>query len=149
MNSAFEEETVVNLKLMTIFARLGKSISNKVVPDIKKYGLTPNQFGVLEALYNKGPLTVNEIIVKTLSSSGNIDLVIKNLEKMNLVMKRVSAEDKRCRKVELTEKGWELISTVFPEHVLCVDNMFSRMGLSEKKELSKLMKNLSKSIGEL
>lgn len=147
MNESWTEETTTNLKMMTIFSRLGNAISKTVVPDIKSYGLTVNQFGVLEALFHKGPLTVNEIIEKTLSSSGNMDLVIKNLEKMNLVTKKVSVEDKRSRKVELSPKGRELISSVFPLHQECVDKMFSGMDLSEKKELSELMKKLSKSIG--
>ena len=147
MDGSYTEETTVNLKLITIFSRLGNAIGRTIVPDIRTYGLTPNQFGVLEALFHKGPLTVNEIIEKTLSSSGNIDLVIKNLEKANLVIKKVSDEDKRCRKVELTDKGWELISVVFPIHLECVNKMLIGMGLSEKKELSELMKKLSKSIG--
>jgi DNA-binding MarR family transcriptional regulator len=148
MDREYDEETAINLKMITILSRLGKAINKNVVPDIKKYGLTPNQFGVLEALFHKGALTVNEIIDKTLSTSGNMDLVIKNLEKLNLVMKKVSDDDKRYRKVELTDKGRELISVVFPQHVLCVDKMFSVMELSEKKELSERMKKLSKGIGD-
>ena len=148
MNKSYTEETNINLKMMIILSRLVKAIEQTAVPDIKTHGLTPNQFGVLEALFHKGALTINEIIEKTLSSSGNIDLVIKNLEKSNLVLKKVSDEDKRSRKLELTDKGRELISVVFPLHLECVDKMFSGMDLAEKKELSELMKKLSRTIGE-
>lgn len=144
----FSKETKINLKMMTIISRFVKTIRKTVEPDIKRYGLTANQFGVLEALLNKGSLTVNEIIDKTLSSSGNIDLVIKNLEKLNLVVKRVCDEDKRSRKVELTDKGREIISVAFPLHQECVDRMFSGMDVSQKIELSELMKKLSNSIGD-
>jgi DNA-binding MarR family transcriptional regulator len=148
MTRDYDEETIINLKMMTIISRLGKAIGQTIVPDIKSYGLTPNQFGVLEALYHKGSLTISEIIDKTLSSSGNMDLVIKNLEKLDLVIKNISSEDKRYRKVELTGKGRNLISHAFPLHVECVNKMFNAMELSKKKELSELIKELSKSIGE-
>ena len=148
MNKSYSEETSINLKMMIIISRLVKAIDQTVTPDIKEHGLTPNQFGVLEALFHKGALTINEIIEKTLSSSGNIDLVIKNLEKSNLVIKKISHEDKRSRKVELTHKGRELISAVFPLHLECVNKMFNGMELDEKKELSEYMKKLSKSIGD-
>jgi MarR family 2-MHQ and catechol resistance regulon transcriptional repressor len=43
--------------------------------------LTISQFGVLEALYHKGPLCQRDIASKILKSTGNITLVIVNLEK--------------------------------------------------------------------
>ncbi len=147
MNESFTEETKANLKMMITISRLVKAIDRIVTPDIKEHGLTPTQFGVLETLYHKGPLTVNEIIEKILSSSGNMDLVIKNLEKSDLVIKKVSEDDRRSRKVELTVKGRKLISEVFPSHLDCVNKMFSGIKLKKKKEVSELMKTLSKSIG--
>ncbi len=134
--------------MMIIISRMVKTIEQVLIPNSKEQGITVKQFGVLEVLYHKGALTINEIIEKTLSSSGNMDLVIKNLEKSNLVIKKVSEVDKRSRKVDLTLKGKNLISEYFPAHTQCVDNIFSGMELTEKIELSELMKKLSKSIGD-
>lgn len=106
------------------------------------------QFAVLEALFHKGPLTVNEIIETTLSSSGNMGVVIRNLEKAGFVKKAVSEQDRRSRKVSLTDKGEELIAALFPEHVKDIMRAFKGLDISEKSALIELVKKLGKSIGE-
>lgn len=62
---------------------------------MKAGGLTSSQFAVLEALYNKGDLKICEIIEKILTTSGNITVVIKNLEKEEFISKYPDPEDKR------------------------------------------------------
>ncbi len=148
MNKNFDAETELNLKMMIIIARMVKVIDQTVIPDICSRGLTPSQFGVLEALLHKGPLTVNEIIEKTLSTSGNMGLVISNLERSGLVLKKVSETDRRSRTIELTDEGRRLIEEIFPFHVEVVNRMFSGIELSEKEQMAELMKKLSKSIGD-
>lgn len=143
-----DKETALNLKMMIIIGKMIKAIDQSIIPEINANGLTPTQFGVLEALYNKGSLTVNEIIEKTLSSSGNMGLVIKNLERSGLILKKISDVDRRSRKVELTEKGRKIIADFFPIHVQSINKMFSGMDYTEKTELAELMKKLSKSIGD-
>ena len=148
MKKNFDKETELNLKMMIIIARMVKAIDQTVIPDINSHGLTPSQFSVLEALLHKGPLTVNEIIEKTLSTSGNMGLVISNLERSGLVLKKVSETDKRSRTIELTNEGRKLIEEIFPPHVEIVNRMFSGIDLSEKEQMAEMMKKLSKSIGD-
>ena len=74
-------EKEINLKLVIVLGRLMKSMEQALAPRIIKAGITITQFGVLESLYYKGPLAVNEIIRITLSSSGNMGVVISNIEK--------------------------------------------------------------------
>src|SRR5574341_2113627 len=64
--------------------------------------LTPSQFGVLETLLHLGPLCQSEIGSKLLKSSGNITLVIDNLEKRGLVRRIRRQDDRRFIPVSLT-----------------------------------------------
>jgi MarR family 2-MHQ and catechol resistance regulon transcriptional repressor len=141
-------EKEINLKLIIVLGRMTKSMDKAFTPEIYKSGITMTQFGVLEALFHKGPLTVNEIIEATLSSSGNMGVVIRNLEKAGLVKKAVSEQDKRSRKISLTDKGSELIAALFPEHVKDIMKAFKGLDISEKSTLIELIKKLGKSIGE-
>ena len=68
-------------------------------------GLTISQFGVLEALHHKGPLCQRDIAVKILKSTGNITLVIDNLEKQGLVTRERTSEDRRYLTIRLTGQG--------------------------------------------
>ena len=131
-----------------VIARMVKAIDRFLIPEINARGLTPTQFSVMEALYHKGPLSVNEIIEKTLSSSGNMCLVIGNLLQSGFVSKAISEQDRRARKVELTEKGRRIIADVLPAHIQRVNTMLSGMTLPEKRRLVEQMQKLSISISE-
>ena len=76
--------------------------------------LTPSQFAVLEVVYHLGPMCQSDIGSKLLKSSGNITLVIDNLEKRNLVRRQRDKYDRRMVQVQLTDKGRALISQLFP-----------------------------------
>ena len=112
-------------------------------------GLTTSQFGTLEALYHLGPLCQTEIGKKILRSSGNITLVIDNLEKRGLVRREREGEDRRRVSVQLTPEGRTLIGRVFPEHASIVATAFSALTPEEQEELARLCKKLGKAVAAL
>jgi hypothetical protein len=65
------------IKLM----RAAESVNVRLNRFISRAGLTVSQFGALEALYHLGPLCQSELGEKILKSSGNITMVVDNLEK--------------------------------------------------------------------
>jgi MarR family 2-MHQ and catechol resistance regulon transcriptional repressor len=140
-------EERLNLKLMVVLSKLVKAVDQRFAPEMKEAGLTPTQFTVLEALYHKGPLSVNQIIEKAISSSGNIGVVIDNLMKCGLVEKHISEQDKRSKNVFITEKGRSVIGEFFPKHVESINSSFTALNSAEKETLTELMKKLGKSIG--
>ena len=94
----------LSLHSMIVFRKALKTIDNKVMTDIRESGLTPAQFSVLEVLYSKGSLKICQLIEKVLSTSGNMTVVIKNMEKKGWIKKRTDKNDKRAFIIELTEK---------------------------------------------
>lgn len=139
-------ETARDLKLLVVMGRCQQSLFRRLSPLVRETGLTYAQFTVMEALYHKGPLTVNEIIDKTLSSSGNIAVVADNLEKAGWAVKSVDSEDRRIRRVKLTPKGKEKISSYFPEHFKEIRAAFSSLDGEEKATLIRLLKKLGRSM---
>jgi MarR family 2-MHQ and catechol resistance regulon transcriptional repressor len=87
------------------FMRAADSVSSRLSRLLAKHGLTMSQFGALEALYHLGPLTQNELGKKLLKTSGNITMVVDNLEKRTLVKRVRSPEDRRSVTVTLTKEG--------------------------------------------
>ncbi|WP_303814829.1 MarR family winged helix-turn-helix transcriptional regulator [Acidaminococcus timonensis] len=86
--------------------------------------LTLSQFAVLEALYHKGCLSVGEVKRLILSSDGTIPVVVRNLVKAGLILRREDPEDHRRCLLELTEKGRDVIDP------LCAKNqemLFSQL----------------------
>lgn len=107
-------------------------------------GLTPSQFGVLEALYHLGPMCPSEISTKLLLSTGNITLVLDNLENRGLVKRERNPEDRRYITVSLTESGHKLIAQILPAHVAAITDEMSRLEPAEQEMLSKLCLKLGK-----
>lgn len=135
-----------NLALKTLVAltRAEHSIHKEEYKTIKESGLTAAQFGVLEVLYNKGDLKICEIIEKILTTSGNITVVIKNLEKDGLIKKNSDPEDKRSAIISLTEKGKEVIEGILPKHIKNIGNIFSVLTDEEKIMLKEILKKFKK-----
>ena len=138
------DKNKLDLSTLVIFTRAEHTIHKKEFQTIKEGGLTPAQFGVLEALYNKGDLRIGEIIEKILTTSGNITVVIKNLEKEGLVKKALDPEDKRSAIISLTDKGKEVVEDILPNHIENIKDIFSVLTDEEKIVLKNILKKFKK-----
>ncbi|PIQ25353.1 MarR family transcriptional regulator [bacterium (Candidatus Blackallbacteria) CG17_big_fil_post_rev_8_21_14_2_50_48_46] len=107
-------------------------------------GLTVSQFGVLEALLHLGPLCQKSLASKLLKSSGNITLVIDNLEKQDLVKRKRDSKDRRFITISLTPKGEALIQEIFPQHVDRITAQMGRLDSEEQDTLRTLCRKLGR-----
>lgn len=107
--------------------------------------LSPSQFAVLEALYHLGPLTQGQVSAKVLKSTGNITLVIDNLEKRGYVRRVREQEDRRMVTIHITESGKALIAQIFPAHARAICEELSVLTEEEQEILSRLCLKLGKS----
>jgi MarR family transcriptional regulator, 2-MHQ and catechol-resistance regulon repressor len=107
-------------------------------------GLSPSQFGVLEVLYHLGPMCQGQLGAKILKSSGNITMVIDNLEKHGLVRRVRDVEDRRKITISLTEKGRQLISQLLPGHVAAITAEMNALTPQEQEDLGILCRKLGK-----
>ncbi|MFC4425876.1 MarR family winged helix-turn-helix transcriptional regulator [Deinococcus navajonensis] len=105
-------------------------------------GLTISQFGVMEALYHLGPLSQRALADKILRSSGNLTMVIDNLERDGLVRRERDERDRRVMKVSLTSEGQTMIERVLPRHVAGIRDIFSVLSPEETALLTALTRKL-------
>ena len=106
---------------------------------ILKHNLTLGQFAVMEALYSKGRLSTGEVMEKILSTSGNIPVIVKNLEKDGFITRKQDEADKRRFILDLTDKGKDLMDEIVPENLKFMDELISLWDDDEKEELIILM----------
>ena len=106
--------------------------------------LTPTQFAVMEALHHLGPMCQNTIGSKILKSSGNITMVIDNLEKNDLVCRERDANDRRMVIVSLTPAGEEVIGRIFPLHAAAICEEMSSLTPDEQRTLGALCRKLGR-----
>ncbi|MPM34791.1 HTH-type transcriptional regulator MhqR [bioreactor metagenome] len=139
----YGELSDLNLKTLIALSRTTNNVHRKEYKTIKEGGLTVSQFSVLEVLYHKGDLKIQDIIEKTLSTGGNMTVVIENLVKDGLVIRYKDQEDKRVNLISITEKGKAIIEDIFPKHIENINDIFSTLTGEEKQSLIGLLKKLS------
>ena len=134
------DDDVLALKTFVKLVRAAETVSTRVHGDLLRAGLTTSQFGVLEALFHLGPQCQKDIAEKILRSTGNITMVIDNLEKRGLVLRRRKEGDRRSYMVELTEKGKALIAELFPAHARRISQVMSVLGREELEQLGTILR---------
>nr|WP_314114099.1 MarR family transcriptional regulator [uncultured Leptotrichia sp.] len=138
MDTSWEKNSDIHLQI--ILQKAVKSINNKIGKDFREKGITVSQFSVLDVLYTKGEMRVCELIEKALSTSGNITVVIKNMEQKGWLYKKTCPTDKRAFLVGLTNEGKKLFETLLPEHRNEIKNTYSILSSEEKQELIRILR---------
>ena len=136
------EEEIRALDCFIKLMRAAESVADRINRHIGAAGLTMSQFGVLEALFHRGPLCQKDLATKILKSSGNITLVIDNLEKRGLVRRERGIADRRYITVFLTEEGHALIADIFPRHVSVITGELGIITPEEQRELERICRIL-------
>lgn len=108
-------------------------------------GPTPSQFSVLEALHHLGALSQGELSKKIFRSTGNMTLVLDNLEKQGLVRRQRESEDRRRVTIHLTPSGELLIRRIFPQVAAVIADQMSALDPEQQELLGNLCKTLGKS----
>lgn len=137
-----EAERARALKLWVVLARAYAAIQREVDADIARHDLTTTEFGILEALYHKGPLLLGDIQRKVLVTSGGITYLVDRLMAKGFVVREPSPSDRRARYAVLTPAGSKLIRRVFPAHADRVARTLAGLDAREQADATALLRTL-------
>ncbi len=130
------------LELFVVLSRAYNWVNVHAMCDIRCHGLNPTEFGILEVLYHKGPLPLQQIGEKVLISSGNITYAVDKLEQKQLLVRKPSPHDRRVIFAELTPQGHELLAAIFPQHAEAIRRAVSGLSSEEQLQAIQLLKKL-------
>jgi len=130
------------LKLFVILQRSANAVRDRITEQADLYDLTVTEFGILEALYHKGPLLLGDVQRKILLSSGGVTYTVDRLADKGLVERRECETDRRARYAALTPKGEALISKIFPAHAVRIEEAMSALTAREQQEVIELLRKL-------
>ncbi|HEX8208855.1 MAG TPA: MarR family transcriptional regulator [Longimicrobium sp.] len=136
------EAQSLTLRLWAALARAYGAVQAHAADDLARHGLTPAEFGVLEALLHRGPMLLGEVQRRILVSSGGITYLVDRLEKRGLVERRGHPLDRRARLAALTEEGESLVKRIHPEHTARIKAALASLGKKEKREAIRLLRAL-------
>jgi MarR family 2-MHQ and catechol resistance regulon transcriptional repressor len=135
-------------RLWIVLARCQRALASLVERNIADLGLCLSDFMVLEALLNKGPLTISEIQAKVLLASGSMTAAVDRVESLGLVVRKTTSRDRRARILELTPEGQRLIQAAFAEHAQYLEKAMAVLDDKERKQLYDGLKKLGRSVAE-
>ena len=129
-------------RLWLVLAKSYRALSLLAERSIANTGLCLTDFAALEALLHKGPLTISEIQDKVRLASGSMTAAVDRLEKLGLVVRKSSPNDRRARVVELTAQGKRVAASCFARHAKDLEALMSVLSDREMEQLYGSLKKL-------
>lgn len=137
-----------SLKLFIVLSRAYKAINEHVNKRIQANGLNPTEFAVLELLYHKGDVPLQQIGGKILIASGSITYVVDKLEQKGFLKRVACPNDRRVTYAQISDTGRKFIEEIFPDHAKRINELMSSLDENEKEEAIRLLKKLGLPAGK-
>jgi DNA-binding MarR family transcriptional regulator len=130
-------DTVGLLRVMRLAAYLERDLAAACA-------VKSGQFQVLAALRRCDPLpmTAGELARAAILTSGAITAVLDRLEEQGLIRRETDAEDRRARRVTITEKGRNLINRALEQRLAQHRAINAALNLEERAALSDILRKL-------
>jgi MarR family 2-MHQ and catechol resistance regulon transcriptional repressor len=135
--------------LWVVLTRAQDAVQTHVEADIAQLEITATEFGILEALYHRGPLLLGDVQKKILVSSGGVTYLVDRLVAKGLVERQECPNDRRARYAALTPAGRAFIGRVFPRHAQAIARALSGLSKTEQLAATDLLRRLGRAASEL
>ncbi|WP_160035689.1 MarR family winged helix-turn-helix transcriptional regulator [Paenibacillus sp. An7] len=132
----------LSLRLFVILSKAYRVIMEQAVKDMKRHRLSETEFAMLELLYHKGKIPMQQMGEKLLITSGGITYTADKLENKGLLRRVACSSDRRVTYAEITEQGNGMMEAIFPEHQKVIESTMTGLTDEEKVEVIDLLKKL-------
>ena len=106
--------------------------------------ITPRQFGVLIALYQKGPLTPSVLAEHISCDRNTLSEMLKRMAARKLILRKNNAEDRRSIQVQIAAKGEAALLDVIPATVDLQNLMLSPLPREDRAHFLKCLLAIAK-----
>lgn len=137
-----------DLKTIVSLFRATDSFSKAIQKDVKRYGLNVTEFGILEALYHKGKMSIKLLLEKVLITNSTMSYVIDQLIKKSYIIKVKSDVDGRSYLIDLTDDGRLLMKKAFKQHKKNMRSIIDVLSHEDEMKLRDLLKTIGKRANE-
>ena len=131
-----------NLKTLTILFRAQHALEERIKEDVKAYDLNFTEFGVLEALYHLGPLSIQALQAKVLVAASSMTYVIEQLKHKSMIEKTPNKEDRRESLISLSTHGRAMMNQNYRTHEMHMRQFLDVLNPEEEATLQSLLKKI-------
>lgn len=138
--------TEKTLKTLIILFKTSQNLDKHIKKSLISTSLTVNEFVVLEALYNKGNLSVGDVLNYVLIPNSSMTYVVNSLTKKGYVKQYAKSDDQRIKLLEITTLGRKLFLDAYEKHYAHIRKQLDVLTHEEEAELQHLLKKLGYSL---
>jgi MarR family 2-MHQ and catechol resistance regulon transcriptional repressor len=138
------EADLSSIHLWLVLWKAGRAVEAQAQRSIARFGMVMSDFGVLEALLHRGPLTAKDLGAKVLLTSGSMTAAVDRLAARGLVRREDDAHDRRACIVQLTAAGRRLIERAFARHRAEMEEALEGFSIDERRALLPLLRRLGR-----
>jgi MarR family 2-MHQ and catechol resistance regulon transcriptional repressor len=139
-----KSEDLSGIHLWLVLWKAGRAVEAEAQRSIARFGMVMSDFGVLEALLHRGPLSAKQLGAKVLLTSGSVTAAIDRLAERGLVQREDDAHDRRACIVHLTTAGRRLIERAFAQHRAEMEEALAGFAREERRALLQLLRRLGR-----
>lgn len=136
------EADLSGLHLWLVLWKASRAVEAQAHRSIARFGMVMSDFGVLEALLHRGPLSARQLGEKVLLTSGSMTAAVDRLAARGLVRREDDMHDRRACIVHLTTAGRRLIEGAFAQHRSEMEEALRNFALEDRKALLPLLRRL-------
>ena len=98
-----------------ILSKVNTKLKNELFQRFKENNVTPEQWAVLNCLWEQEGITPKELSDLTFKDKPNTNRILEKLIMKGLVVRKSHPEDKRAFQIFLTDSGWALREQLIPK----------------------------------
>lgn len=126
----------------TLLSKSARLMSNQLNKSLLEHEVTSEQWAVLANLWKQDGLTQQELADLSNKNKASITHLIDNLERRDLVERRVDERDRRNKLVHLTKEGADLQSTLTKVVNKTMKKITAEVDKKELKQCKKALKKM-------
>jgi homoprotocatechuate degradation regulator HpaR len=128
--------------------RAREAVMRHFRPELRRYGMTEQQWRVLRALMTRPGMEVAELAESTFLLGPSLSRILRDLEGLKLIARRTDEADHRRSIISLSEEGAALIERVSPESEAIYAEITRRFGAQRLVELQAMLRELEALLAE-
>jgi MarR family 2-MHQ and catechol resistance regulon transcriptional repressor len=138
------EADLSGIHIWLVLWKASRAVEAQAQRSIARFGMVQSDFGVLEALLHRGPLSAKQLGEKVLLTSGSMTAAVDRLAARGLVRREDDAHDRRACIVQLTAAGRRLIERAFAQHRTEMEEALESFPVEDRKALLPLLRRLGR-----
>lgn len=138
-----------SLSLPMALLRAREAVMQQFRPNLRRHGVTEQQWRVLRALQSHGALEVTELARATCLLPPSLSRILRDLEARGLVSRHAVDNDLRRARISIARDGTALIKEVAPDSEAIYAEITRRFGAARLAELQKQLAALEAALADM